>query len=332
MNIYSEAIEQLGIFTIVGGILAVVATVLAYVFIVPEKRREKLNAFGKFLHDTCNFKYLIVEKILQTLYIFFTADMIILGFFMLFAAPKDYFGNRHWLGVYGILTMILGPIMIRLVYELLMMAVLLLKNVISINNKLRSQNGNEEKNGIFMAPDMSDLRQQLRSKAAQPQNPQPQVPQSAPAARSPKGPRPIPQVELRTLRIEGRVFVQYACAGEERFAISPRSIRRNSRSAAESANCRGCLSTQVSSGVVSEAHSGSFRLTTERSPGTAMLWPIPYRMAGIRGSESAITTAVGAGSAATICAIASAANASVFKPARTSTFSNAMPESSRAFL
>ena len=42
--------------------------------------------------------------------------------------------------------------MIRLVYELLMMAVLLLKNVISINNKLRSQNGNEEKNGIFMAP------------------------------------------------------------------------------------------------------------------------------------------------------------------------------------
>lgn len=64
MNIYSDAIEQLGIFTIVGGILAIVATVLAYVFIVPEKRREKLNAFGKFLHDTCNFKYLIVEKIL----------------------------------------------------------------------------------------------------------------------------------------------------------------------------------------------------------------------------------------------------------------------------
>lgn len=79
--------------------------------------------------------------------------------------------------------MILGPIMIRLVYELLMMAVLLLKNVISINNKLRSQNGNEEKNGIFMAPDMSDLRQQLRSKAEQPQNPQPQVPQSAPVVK-----------------------------------------------------------------------------------------------------------------------------------------------------
>lgn len=40
MNIYSDAIEQLGIFTIVGGILAIVATVLAYVFIVPEKRAK----------------------------------------------------------------------------------------------------------------------------------------------------------------------------------------------------------------------------------------------------------------------------------------------------
>ena len=78
MNIFSDVIEQLGIFAIVG-ILAIVATVLAYVFIVPEKRREKLNAFGKFLHDTCNFKYLIVEKILQALYIFFTADMISSG-------------------------------------------------------------------------------------------------------------------------------------------------------------------------------------------------------------------------------------------------------------
>ena len=149
--------------------LAAVATVLAYVFIVPEKRRKKLNAFGKFLHDTCNFKYLIVEKILQALYIFFTLDTIILGFFMLFAAPEDFLGDRHWLGGYGILVMILGPIVIRLIYELLMMAVLLLTNVISINNKLRRQNGEEEKSGVFAAPDISGLRQQFQAKAAQPQ-------------------------------------------------------------------------------------------------------------------------------------------------------------------
>ena len=164
--------QQLGVFSIIGGVLAVAATVLAYVFIIPEKRRDKLNAFGKFLHDTCNFKYLIVEKILQALYIFFTADVIILGFFMLFAAPEDFWGSRHWLGGYGILIMILGPIMIRLMYELLMMAVLLLKNVISINNKLRSQNGASEKDSVFSVPDMSALRQQFQSKATQHQDTQ----------------------------------------------------------------------------------------------------------------------------------------------------------------
>ena len=42
---------------IIAGVLALVATVLAFIYVVPEKKREKLGAFGKFLHDTCNFKY-----------------------------------------------------------------------------------------------------------------------------------------------------------------------------------------------------------------------------------------------------------------------------------
>lgn len=43
---------------------AIVATVLAFIFLVPEKRRAKLNGFGKFIHDTLNFKYLIISKVL----------------------------------------------------------------------------------------------------------------------------------------------------------------------------------------------------------------------------------------------------------------------------
>lgn len=173
-NPIGNAAQSLGAFSVVAVILAIVATVLAYIFIVPEKKREKLNAFGKFLHDTFNFKYLIVEKILQALYIFFTADVELIGFFLLFAAPKDWYGDRHWMGGYGILIMILGPIMIRMIYELLMMAVLLLKNVISINNKLRNQNEGMSKDSIFTAPDMSGLRQEIQAKTAK------AAPQAAP--------------------------------------------------------------------------------------------------------------------------------------------------------
>ena len=115
-------------------LLAVVLTVLAFIFIVPENRREKLNAFGKFLHDTCNFNYLLIEKILQALYIFLTVFAILMGLYTLV--------HNFWVGL--ALTIIM-PIAIRLIYEFLMMAVLLLKHVIMIDNKLKNQNTVDKK-------------------------------------------------------------------------------------------------------------------------------------------------------------------------------------------
>lgn len=55
MSILNARIGQSIGFMVAAIILAIAATVLAFIFIVPEKKREKLNAFGKFLHDTCNF-------------------------------------------------------------------------------------------------------------------------------------------------------------------------------------------------------------------------------------------------------------------------------------
>ena len=179
-------------FMIISFLLAIVATVLAFVLIVPEKRRETLNAFGRFLHDTFNFKYLIVEKILQALYIFATAYTILGGFFMLFQttpAYSDFYGTSYgssWLGGYGILVMIVGPIIIRLVYELLMLIIILVKNVISINSKLKNQNGDMQKD-FFSAPDISEMKADIqqrvnaRREAAQ-QRPAAPVTPAAPVA------------------------------------------------------------------------------------------------------------------------------------------------------
>lgn len=108
-------------------ILTIVCTVLILVFITPDKKREGLNPFFKFLHDLFNFRWLLVEKLLKVLYIFATLYAIFGGFFTLFA--KDMFGA-------GLLMIILGPIVFRFIFEGLMMFVLVVKNVISINNKL----------------------------------------------------------------------------------------------------------------------------------------------------------------------------------------------------
>lgn len=154
------------IFLIVAVVLAIAATVLAFIFIVSEKRREKLNAFGKFLHDALNFKYLIVEKVLQALYIFATAFVILYGVLQLFNVQQSYWGGgATWMGGRGLLLIILGPIAVRLSYELMMMAVLLVKNVMEINRKLADQTGSAGAD-VFRTPDVQELKAAVQSHKA----------------------------------------------------------------------------------------------------------------------------------------------------------------------
>ena len=124
----------------IGSILAVVATVLAYIFIIPENKREGLNKFLKWVHDVCNFKLLYIEHILKALYILETAFCLIAGFLMLFSVIDAYFFTVY-IGWVGLLVMIVGPIITRLIYEALMLAVLHLKATREINDKLVIQPG-----------------------------------------------------------------------------------------------------------------------------------------------------------------------------------------------
>ena len=116
-------------------VFGLVATVLAFIIIVPEKRTIGVNAFTNFLHNLFNFKYLLIEKILQFCYVLTTCFVIFQGFFMLFASQYG-----QYLGGYGLLTLVFGPIFVRFVYEAFMLAIILIKNVIQINNKLKNQN------------------------------------------------------------------------------------------------------------------------------------------------------------------------------------------------
>lgn len=160
---------------ILASIAAVVATVLAFIFIVPEKKKDRLNGFGKFLHNLVNFKFLIIEKIFQALYILATAFSIAFGFFMLFYVQKgySYYGGSYskWYGGYGLLFMIVGPIAIRIAYEFIMMAILLVKNVISINNKLKNQNDGPDRGDPFAVPGVNEFKgQPAQGTASAPQS------------------------------------------------------------------------------------------------------------------------------------------------------------------
>ena len=136
----SYALGNLGSISFIALLLSVLGTVLAFIFIVPEKCIKGKNSFMRALHDLVNFKYLIIEKILQAIYIFVTCFVIVCGFCLLFVSVDTWYGTK-WMGGYGLLLMIVGPIAVRLSYELMMMLILLVKNVISINAKLSGKDG-----------------------------------------------------------------------------------------------------------------------------------------------------------------------------------------------
>lgn len=148
---------SMDVILILASLFSIAAAVLAFIFIIPDKKRARLNKFGQFLHDLCNFKFLIIEKILQFCYVLATAYTLISGFFMLFWFERSYFSySSEWYGYYGLFMMILGPIFVRIVYESLMLALIAVKNIIQINNKLKNQNNDNANVDPFATPEIKD--------------------------------------------------------------------------------------------------------------------------------------------------------------------------------
>lgn len=128
-------------FTVMGILIGIAATVLLYIFVLPENKREKLPKILKVLHDIFNMKQLWLETFLRGLYVLSSTLCITVGACMLFSFSiydSGRYSYSHWYGGYGILLAILGPVVLRIVFEGLMMFILLVKNTIQINNKLKA--------------------------------------------------------------------------------------------------------------------------------------------------------------------------------------------------
>lgn len=154
---YSSGPDWGTIFSVISVLLALAATVLAFIFIMPSKKRDQLSKPLQILHDIFNFNGLIIEVILKAVYIFATAFAIIGGFFSIFAG-ENFFAC--------LLIMILGPIVIRIIFEFSMIVIILVKNVIQINKKLKYPEG-EQKDETF-GFDYSQFAQSKEEPAEEP--------------------------------------------------------------------------------------------------------------------------------------------------------------------
>lgn len=163
----SNIIQGLGALGGVAFVLAIVLTVLIFVFILSKKHVDNLKGFWAKLADFFNLKHLYIEKVLQVIYVFNTCLFELCGFLMLFRVQRDWYGEGHWMGGYGILVMLLSPVVLRLTHELVMMGVLLVKNVMQINSKLADQTEDDDVE-IFQTPemDLSGVEEALKKTAA----------------------------------------------------------------------------------------------------------------------------------------------------------------------
>lgn len=125
---------------ILGAIVALGGAIVAFILIVPDKKRDKLNGFFRYVHDLFNFKSLWLEKIMKFLYIYFTLLYVAVGVFLLMSVDSFY-GYSHYNGGIGILLILFGPIFTRIFFEGVMLFILGVKNIIEINNKLVPQEG-----------------------------------------------------------------------------------------------------------------------------------------------------------------------------------------------
>ncbi len=131
-------------------ILSLVAAIAVAIFIAPEKKKGQQQGFVAWLNDLFNFRTLFVEKIFKFLYILSTCFCLIGGLFTLFSAIGTKYGGDY-LALSGLLVMVLGPVAVRIVYEIVMMFILLVKNTIQINNKL-PDNGAAPAAPAYVAP------------------------------------------------------------------------------------------------------------------------------------------------------------------------------------
>ena len=120
---------------ILGILSAIAATVLAFVFILPDKKKAALPEALKKIANILDFRTLFLEKIIKALYLFLTFACICVGLFMLISVNYGFYTDM-WMGGIGLLIMIVGPIVIRILFESAMLFILLVQNVIEINNKL----------------------------------------------------------------------------------------------------------------------------------------------------------------------------------------------------
>ena len=127
---YTSAAAGASIWGIIALVLAIVGGILVYFLFVNAKAEPK-GKFTKWLKDFLSFKIMWIEPILKVVYYVATIFTVLYSFTFLA------------LGGYGFLMflmcLVLGPIIIRIVYEATMMFIMIWRNTKDISDNTKKK-------------------------------------------------------------------------------------------------------------------------------------------------------------------------------------------------
>lgn len=118
-------------FLIASLIIGFLVAIIVYFTFMKRSNAGKLTGFADWLYQFLHFKVLFIEALSKIAYIALSIYFVLFGFYLLFQGSGA-----------GLLVAIIGPIIIRVLYEFALIQIIICKNTSDINNRL---NRNEEK-------------------------------------------------------------------------------------------------------------------------------------------------------------------------------------------
>ena len=113
------------VWSVLAVVLAIVGGILVYILFLNNKKL-KLNGFLAWLKNFLNFKTMMLEVILKVLYLIATIYVILSSFSLI--------GTNFLL---FLVTLVVGPIIVRIIFEMSLMFIMIWKNTSDINKNTK---------------------------------------------------------------------------------------------------------------------------------------------------------------------------------------------------
>ena len=127
----TRGMADAGIWIIISVIIGIVGGIVLYFTFLGKKNETKFTGFLGWLYDFLSFKKMFAETLLKITYLIF-AIIITLSSFAIIGQSFLSF----------LLTLIIGNVSIRIMYEFMLIALVICRNTTEINKKLTKMDDN----------------------------------------------------------------------------------------------------------------------------------------------------------------------------------------------